>query len=180
MAIVAIALAWKFNYRNRCLAASRAIQNAGGSVFYVWEKPEFHIEVRTHVLKPPKGTFPYRMPTVNVPINVFHATANQKPTFQWSNPFDNTDVSIAAAIIPESKVNENLPSILAPLNLKYLMIARDQEHGPTKYARYSSPIREKERIAKLNTFEQSYAVAKRLLTSQLPNVEIVDSTAAPK
>ena len=177
IAIITIAVAWKSNYRNRCLVASKAIQNAGGTVYYVWERPALVTEGRARMLQP-EPEYPWKSPTCDFRVNFFRRTENRKPSFDWSNPFGNADITIEAAAIPESKVTENLVAKLVPLNLKYLIIVRDNEHTQTKYAQYYTKTKQNERLTKLEGMEKSYAKAKLLLTSKLPNVEIVDSTAS--
>ena len=176
-AVIAIAFGWKYNHRNRCLVAAKNIDEAGGSVFYAWENPKIVTEIRSFVPQPRKPTVGHRRLASQYPVSYFRRTGNSKPEFKWASVFGNSDVSIEAATIPESKVTEKLIASIAPLNFKYIMIVRDERYAQTSYTYYSSEVDHQEKLVKLAELGKPYDTAKLLLSRKLPNVELIDSAA---
>ena len=176
-AVIAIPVGWKYNHRNRCLVAAKNIDDAGGSIFYVWEHPEIVTEIRSFVPQPSKPTVGHRRLAAQYPVSYFRRTGNSKPKFKWASVFDNYDVSIEAATIPESKVTEELIASIAPLNFKYIMIVRDEEYAKTSYTHYSAEADHQDKLVKLAELGKPYDTAKLLLSRKLPNVELIDSAA---
>ena len=193
LTLVAAVLAWKYNQRNRILAATKQIQDLGGQVFYRTQNPTTAVKVvhfqSPYRLRPetktrslPDGTvenyevFGHRSFNHIFSLQIKSIVPNGKVNQKVNRFLVNAEILVGAVKVQENDVDAEFVKQLQQLDdLKIVLVCRDREYfrvygaNPNTYM-----VTTQQRADRLSELGKPYEDAKSLIHDSLPNVEVVD------
>ena len=193
LTIVAAALAWKYNQRNRIIFATKSIEKMGGQVLYHRENPTAAMkwmtvtchrrlrETRTRTLL--DGTVENydvfhiaRSYTANVQVKSIESAGGANEEDGILNILGNRDILVDAAKIHESRVDADFVEHIQKLDgLRVVQVCRDIEYFRMKATDPEGfSITPEQKEEKLSELDKPFENAKSLIHNSLPEVDVID------
>ena len=196
LALLSALLAWKYNQRNRIVAATNQVELAGGQTTYRWQNPTVANTQRLFrsgysarsSVKRTRTRSDGSTVTDWVTMSYMHSAKhpvvvnvlNTPGSFRSENPilkfFSNSDILVDAVRIPELSVDREFVSVLQDLDgLRIVQICRNQKYFRTMVADPNRHhITDEQKCTKLDELSKPFEDAKSIIQQILPHVHVID------
>ena len=195
LVLLSALLAWKYNQRNRIIAATNQVDLAGGQATYRWQTPTvvgtqrlFRSAYSARSVKTTRTRSDGSTETVWVTkgymnsaihpfvVNVLNTPGSLRSENLILRFFSNSDILVDAVWVPELNVDREFVAALQDLDgLRIVQICRNQKYFQTQVAgpnRYNVTAEQKR--TELDELSKPFEDAKSIIHKILPHVKVID------